>query len=100
MLQVNYMKKSRRMGNTKVKIKTAHITKIGNEIIIQDLREHLTHVATLCREYMRKIECPAMGYIVGILHDAGKAAHSFQDAAPHAGHHGKHPQGRVCQLPA
>lgn len=62
-----------------MKIKTAHITKIGSEIIAQDLKEHLTHVAALCREYMQKIECPAMGYIVGILHDAGKAALSFQN---------------------
>lgn len=62
-----------------MKIKAAHITKIGSEIIAQDLKEHLTHVAALCREYMQKIECPAMGYIVGILHDAGKAAPFFQN---------------------
>lgn len=62
-----------------MKIKTAHITKIENEIIDQDLKEHLIHVAALCREYMRKIECPAMGYIVGIFHDIGKASPVFQN---------------------
>lgn len=57
----------------------AHITKLGNEIIVQDLKEHLTHVAELCREYMGTAGCPAMGYIVGILHDAGKASAAFQN---------------------
>lgn len=59
-------------------MKIAHVTKTGEEIISQDLGEHLTHVAVLCREYMRKLGCPAMGYIVGILHDAGKAGTAFQ----------------------
>lgn len=62
-----------------MKTKTAHVTKIGNQTISQDLKEHLTHVAELCSEYMRKIGCPAMGYIVGILHDAGKGCAAFQD---------------------
>lgn len=61
-----------------MKIKIAHITKIGNEVIDQELKEHLIHVATLCKEYMRKIECPAMGYIVGIFHDIGKVSPAFQ----------------------
>lgn len=61
-----------------MKAKTAHITQIGNEIIDQDLKEHLIHAAVLCREYMRKMGCPAMGYIVGILHDIGKASVAFQ----------------------
>ncbi len=61
-----------------MKVKTAHITKTETGIIDQDLKEHLTHVAALCREYMREMGCPAMGYIVGILHDAGKAASAFQ----------------------
>lgn len=54
-------------------MKIAHITKRDDEVIVQDLREHLENVAVLCQEYMRKVDCPAMGYIVGILHDAGKA---------------------------
>lgn len=59
--------------------KLAHITQVGGETVSQDLKEHLTHVAILCREYMRKMGCPTMGYIVGILHDAGKAGTAFQN---------------------
>lgn len=59
--------------------KLAHITQVGGETVSQDLKEHLIHVAILCREYMRKMGCPAMGYIVGILHDAGKAGAAFQN---------------------
>lgn len=59
--------------------KIAHITKAGKETVSQDLKEHLTHTALLCREYMRKMECPSMGYIVGLLHDAGKAGAAFQN---------------------
>lgn len=62
-----------------MEMKIAHVTKTGEEIICQDLREHLNHVAVLCREYMRKLGCPAMGYIVGILHDVGKAGTAFQN---------------------
>lgn len=60
-------------------MKIAHVVSIENETIVQDLKDHLRHVAVLCREYMGQIDCPAMGYIVGILHDTGKAAHAFQD---------------------
>lgn len=58
--------------------KTAHITRTENEIFEQDLKEHLFHTATLCRGYMGKMGCPAMGYLAGILHDAGKAGSAFQ----------------------
>lgn len=60
-------------------MKIAHVTLIENETIVQDLKDHLHHAAELCREYMGKIGCPSMGYIVGILHDAGKAGAAFQD---------------------
>jgi len=77
MYRINHIRKQEK--GTKVKIKTAHITKTGSEIIAQDLKEHLTHAAVLCREYTRKVGCPAMGYIVGILHDTGKAASAFRN---------------------
>lgn len=60
-------------------MKIAHVTVIDGKVIVQDLKEHLEHVAALCREYMREMGCPAMGYVAGLLHDAGKAAGSFQD---------------------
>lgn len=60
-------------------MKIAHVTVRDGEAVVQDLKEHLEHVAALCREYMRGIGCPVTGYIVGLLHDAGKAAGSFQD---------------------
>lgn len=62
-----------------MKAQIAHITKKGDETLTQDLKEHLTHAAELCREYMQKIGCPSMGYIVGILHDIGKGCAAFQD---------------------
>lgn len=61
-----------------MKTKIAHITHTENGIIEQDLTAHLTQVALLCCENMRKMQCPAMGYLVGLLHDLGKAGASFQ----------------------
>ncbi|MDE6129320.1 MAG: CRISPR-associated endonuclease Cas3'', partial [Lachnospiraceae bacterium] len=60
-------------------MKIAHVTVRDGEVLVQDLKTHLEHVAVLCQEYMRGIGCPVMGYIVGLLHGAGKAAGSFQD---------------------
>ncbi|MBD5497563.1 MAG: CRISPR-associated helicase Cas3' [Lachnospiraceae bacterium] len=60
-------------------MKIAHVTVIDGKVMVQDLKEHLEHVAALCREYMRGIGCPTTGYVAGLLHDAGKAAGSFQD---------------------
>lgn len=60
-------------------MKIAHVVSTESETILQDLKDHLHHVAVLCREYMGAIGCPAMGYIVGICHDAGKACAAFQD---------------------
>ena len=60
-------------------MKIAHVVSTESETIVQDLKDHLHHVAVLCREYMEQIGCPAMGYIVGICHDAGKACAAFQD---------------------
>ncbi len=60
-------------------MKIAHVTVRDGEILVQDLKTHLEHVAVLCQEYMRGIGCPVMGYIVGLLHDAGKATGNFQD---------------------
>ncbi len=66
------------MEDTKVNAKTAHITKTVDKIFEQDLKEHLLHTAILCRGYMGKAGCPGMGYLAGILHDAGKAGPAFQ----------------------
>ena len=60
-----------------MKTKIAHVDKTGDEIIVQDLKDHLHHVAVLCRGYMEQMGCPAMGYLAGLFHDAGKAG-SFQ----------------------
>ena len=62
-----------------MKQKIAHVMQTKDEVVVQDLKEHLMHTAALCREYMRKTGCPAMGYLAGILHDAGKAGRAFQD---------------------
>ncbi len=59
-------------------MKIAHITVKEGKAVVQDLKEHLEHVAALCQEYMRGIGCPAMGYLAGVLHDAGKASGAFQ----------------------
>lgn len=61
-----------------MKTKIAHVDETENGIIVQDLKDHLLHVAALCRGYMEQMGCPAMGYLVGLLHDAGKAGVSFQ----------------------
>lgn len=61
-----------------MKTKIAHVDKTGDEIIVQDLKDHLHHVAVLCRGYMEQMGCPAMGYLAGLFHDAGKAGASFQ----------------------
>lgn len=59
-------------------MKIAHVRKDEDTAVVQDLKEHLNHVAELCRDYMEEIGCPSMGYIVGIMHDAGKAGAVFQ----------------------
>lgn len=61
-----------------MKAKIAHVEKTEDGIIVQDLKDHLLHVAVLCRGYMERMGCPAMGYLVGLFHDAGKAGASFQ----------------------
>lgn len=61
-----------------MKAKIAHVEKTADGIIVQDLKDHLFHVAALCRGYMERMGCPAMGYLVGLFHDAGKAGASFQ----------------------
>lgn len=59
-------------------MKLAHVTVRNGKTSVQDLKEHLEHVAVLCQEYMRGLGCPVMGYLAGLLHDAGKASDAFQ----------------------
>ncbi|MGN1148249.1 MAG: CRISPR-associated endonuclease Cas3'', partial [Lachnospiraceae bacterium] len=59
-------------------MKIAHIRRKDDTVIVQDLKEHLNHVAALCQEYMRRIGCPTIGYITGLMHDIGKAGATFQ----------------------
>lgn len=55
----------------------AHIKK-EKVIKTQDLKDHLNHTAELCQIYMNRIKCPSVGYLMGILHDTGKAGSHFQ----------------------
>lgn len=59
-------------------MKLAHTVKDGTMVYRQDLREHLFHVAELCRAYTKRVGCPSVGYIIGLLHDIGKASDEFQ----------------------
>lgn len=88
-----------------MKQKIAHVMQTKDEVVVQDLKEHLMHTAALCREYMRKTGCPAMGYLAGILHDAGKAGRAFQDrmeairaGLPDPGQKGGHASGGAVLL--
>jgi len=43
----------------------------------QTVKEHLINVAQLTSNYMSVINCPSLGYLAGILHDAGKYTAAF-----------------------
>lgn len=60
-------------------MKIAHISKQGTNVYEQDLKQHLVHTAMLCRGFTEDFGCPATGYILGLLHDMGKAGNGFQD---------------------
>jgi len=86
-------------------MKIAHITEKPDGIVIQDLKEHLEHVALLCSGYMKRIGCPSIGYVVGLIHDAGKACTAFQirmeairAGRPDPGQKGGHASGGAALL--
>lgn len=86
-------------------MKIAHVTKKEDEVIVQDLKQHLEHVAELCGEYMRPLGCPAMGYLVGLIHDLGKVTPAFQNrmttiasGLPDPGQKGGHASGGAMLL--
>ena len=54
-----------------MKTKIAHVDKTGDEIIVQDLKDHLHHVAVLCRGDLEQMGCRAMGDLAGVSLDAG-----------------------------
>lgn len=54
----------------------AHISLDNQE---QTSKDHLYHVADLAKEYMAKIQCPNLGFLTGILHDAGKLTLAFNN---------------------
>ncbi len=86
-------------------MKIAHVSETADGIVVQDLKEHLGHVAELCSGYMEYIGCSAMGYLVGILHDAGKCLPPFQarmeairSGRPDPGQKGGHASGGAVFL--
>lgn len=60
-------------------MKIAHVAETPDGMIVQDLKEHLEHVAELSGEYMRPLGCPSMGYLTGLIHDIQKSGKNFQD---------------------
>ena len=54
---------------------TAHISEDRKRK--QTVKVHLTNVAVLTSDYMMIIHCPKLGYLTGILHDAGKLTAAF-----------------------
>ena len=54
----------------------AHIAKDGTK---QSLKEHSMHVSILCARYAEIIDCSALGRLIGLLHDMGKATQEFED---------------------
>lgn len=86
-------------------MKIAHIAEKPDGTAIQDLKEHLDHVALLCSGYMKQIGCPSIGYVVGLIHDAGKAGTAFQArmealraGQPDPGQKGGHASGGAVLL--
>lgn len=86
-------------------MKIAHITIKQDEVITQDLKQHLEHVAGLCREYMRPLGCPAMGYLAGLTHDIAKVLPAYQarmeaigSGLPDPGQKGGHASGGAVLL--
>lgn len=86
-------------------MKIAHIVEKSDGMIVQDLKEHLEHVAVLCSGYMNHIGCPAIGYVVGIMHDIGKGSTPFQSrmeairsGQPDPGQKGGHASGGAVLL--
>ncbi len=86
-------------------MKIAHIAIRQDEVIIQELKQHLEHVARLCGEYMRPLGCPTMGYLAGLIHDLAKTLSAFQDrmeaigsGLPDPGQKGGHASGGAVLL--
>ncbi len=86
-------------------MKIAHVTKTADGIVVQGLKEHLEHVAALCGGFMSDTGCPSMGYLVGLMHDAGKYLPQFQarmeavcSGRPDPGQRGGHASGGAALL--
>lgn len=65
----------------------AHIRSTDKQI--QSLSEHTWNTAKLCSQNCKKIHLENTGYLVGLLHDMGKANHQFETYLQDSVLHGK-----------
>ncbi|MDD4820698.1 MAG: CRISPR-associated endonuclease Cas3'', partial [Flavobacteriales bacterium] len=68
-------------------IKIAHI-KDGN---VQNINEHSSNVASLCRSFASSFQSETWTYIIGLLHDYGKYSSAFQQYIRCVS------EGKICQ---
>lgn len=65
----------------------AHIRSTDKQI--QSLSEHTWNTAKLCSQNCEKIHLENTGYLVGLLHDMGKANHRFEAYLQDSVRHGR-----------